>query len=154
MNFIALLFILGIVLLTAEVLTPGAILGILGALSMLTGCVLSFTEFGMGGGLLATVIALTLLGLALWVEFVILPRTKMGKRMFVHAQVDSTSQAPIGSDALFGHEGEALTTLAPSGYVQVDGRRYEAFSSSGHLEKGSRIRVDSRDNFRLLVSKV
>jgi membrane-bound serine protease (ClpP class) len=51
-----------------------------------------------------------------------------------------------------GRPAEALTTLAPSGYVAVDGRRYEAFCQSGHAAKGATLRVVGVDNFRLIVS--
>jgi membrane-bound serine protease (ClpP class) len=52
-----------------------------------------------------------------------------------------------------GKTAEAVTTLAPSGYVVVDGRRYEAFSQSGHAAKGAILRVVGLDNFRLIVTK-
>jgi membrane-bound serine protease (ClpP class) len=52
-----------------------------------------------------------------------------------------------------GREATALTTLAPSGYVLVDGRRYEAFCQSGLAAKGSVLRVVGTDNFRLIVTK-
>ena len=74
--------------------------------------------------------------------------------MFIHSTVGSTSQEPVGHDSMVGQSGETLTTLAPSGYVSVGGRRYEAFSSSGHLEKGTPVRVTGHDTFRLIVTKV
>jgi membrane-bound ClpP family serine protease len=52
-----------------------------------------------------------------------------------------------------GKPATADTTLAPSGYVLVDGRRYEAFCRSGHVAKGEVLRVIGADNFRLIVSK-
>ena len=38
--------------------------------------------------------------------------------------------------------------------VEIDGRRYEAFSRNGHAEPGDRLRVVGLDNFRLIVSKI
>jgi len=49
--------------------------------------------------------------------------------------------------------GETVTPLAPTGYVSVKGRRYEAFSRSGFLAKGVAVKVTGLDNFRLLVIK-
>ena len=46
MNAILLLFLIGVLLLAGEVFVPGAILGIIGALCMFGGCVLSFSQFG------------------------------------------------------------------------------------------------------------
>ena len=55
--------------------------------------------------------------------------------------------------AVVGKTCEAVTTLAPTGYVRLDGRRYEAFSQSGHVAKGTVLRVVAVDNFRLTVTR-
>jgi membrane-bound serine protease (ClpP class) len=154
MNAIILLFVLGILLLAAEVFTPGMVLGIIGGLSMLVGTILSFTQFGAVTGLVATGTAVVLLGVTVYLELYLLPRTRFGRTMLVQSCNNSTSQAPIGSDAIIGKSAEALTTLAPSGYVSVDGHRYEAFCLSGHAAKGDSLKVTSRDNFRLIVTHI
>jgi membrane-bound ClpP family serine protease len=154
MNAIVLLFSLGIVLLALEVFMPGAVIGVIGGCAMAGGCMVSFSRFGAGSGMLATFIAFALLGAALYAEFVLLPRTRFGRKLFVHATVSSTSQAPLATaEAVVGKSGVALTTLAPSGYVLVEGKRYEAFSQSGHIPKGAALHVVNLDNFRLIVSK-
>lgn len=154
MNAILLLFLIGVLLLAGEVFVPGAILGTIGALCMLVGCVLSFVNFGLAGGLLATGIALVLLGVMLYVELVWLPKTRIGKTMIVQSKVSATSQPPLAElHAVVGKSAEAITPLVPSGYVLVDGRRYEGFSQSGHVPKGSILRVSGLDNFRLILTK-
>ena len=154
MNAILLLFLVGVLLLAGEVFVPGAILGIIGAVCMLVGCGLSFVHFGASGGLLATVVALTLLGAMLYIELVWLPKTRFGKRLIVQSKVDATTQPPLALSAdVVGKDAEAVTPLVPSGYVLVDGRRYEAFSQSGHAAKGATLRVVGLDNFRLIVTK-
>jgi membrane-bound ClpP family serine protease len=153
MTPIILLFAIGVLLLAFEVFLPGAVLGIVGGVAMLGGCVLAFVHFGAAGGLGATLGAVLILGLTLYLEVVLLPRTKFGRNLFVHATVHATSQPPVATDTVVGHTGRALTTLAPSGYVLVEGKRYEAFSRSGHIEKGASLRVVGLDNFRLIVSK-
>lgn len=154
MSAIVLLFLLGIVLLGFEVITPGGILGVLGGLAMLGGCALAFDAFGGTGGTVATLVALALLGLALYVEFGLLPRTRWGRRFFLQQAVDATSQPAVATADVVGKICEAETTLAPSGYVSLDGRRYEAFSRSGHAGKGARLQVVAVDNFRLIVTKL
>jgi membrane-bound ClpP family serine protease len=42
--------------------------------------------------------------------------------------------------------------LSPSGYVRVDGRRYEAFCQSGQAPAGSALEIIGADNFRLIVT--
>jgi membrane-bound ClpP family serine protease len=153
MMAIALLFITGALLLTAEVFLPGAIAGIIGGVALLVGSILAFGEFGLGGGTLATLAALALVGVMLYVELVWLPRTKFGRRMVVEATIDAQSQPPIAGTDVIGQPATALTTLAPSGFVAIAGRRYEAFCRTGHAARGAALTVVGIDNFRLIVSE-
>jgi membrane-bound ClpP family serine protease len=154
MNAILLLFLLGVLLLAGEVFMPGAVLGIIGGAAMLAGCVISFQQYGAAGGALATVVALALLGLTLYLELAWLPKSRFGQKLIVQSASDGTSQpalAPAGE--VIGKPAEAVTTLAPSGYVLVEGRRYEAYCQTGHVDKGAALRVTGLDNFRLIVTK-
>jgi membrane-bound serine protease (ClpP class) len=154
MNAVLLLFLAGIVLLAGEIVTPGVVLGLLGALAMFAGCGLAFARFGVATGGLATLTAVGLLGLTLYLELVWLPKTRFGRKLVVQSASDAVSQPPVAErEAVVGRNAEALTTLAPSGYVAIDGRRYEAFCQSGHAPKGAVLRVVGLDNFRLIVTK-
>ena len=155
MNVIILLFLIGVLLLAGEVFVPGAILGIIGAISMFAGCVVSFGQFGTMGGLLATALAVTLLGAMLYLELVWLPKSRLGKGMVVQSTVAATSQPPLAEmSAVIGKTAEAVTPLVPSGYVTVEGRRYEGFCQAGHVAKGTTLRVTGLDNFRLILNKL
>jgi membrane-bound serine protease (ClpP class) len=155
MNAIILLFVAGVALLAAEIFLPGIIAGVIGAMCMVAGCIISFVQFGPGGGAFATVVALGLLGLTLYLELAWLPRTAFGKRLVVQAKVDAVSQPPLANPGeVIGKTAEAVTTLAPSGYVLVEGRRYEAFCRSGHVPKGTALRVVGLDNFRIIVTQL
>ena len=152
MSAIILLFLTGVVLLGFEVFVPGAILGLAGGALLVVGCVLAFMDFGPTGGGLAVAAALALVGLLLWFEFKILPKTTLGRRLFLRGELTATSQPPVAVEAeVVGREAEALTALAPTGYVSVDGRRYEAFCRSGFIDKGARLTVVGLDTFRLIV---
>ena len=83
-----------------------------------------------------------------------MPKTKVGRKMFLHRTVEAISQPPIAEpETVVGKDCESLTMLAPSGYVLLEGRRYEAFSQSGLVPKGVSLRVTGVDNFRLIVNK-
>lgn len=154
MTGIVLLFALALVLFFFEVFVPGAVLGILGGILMAIGCGLAFYEFGLNGGAIATALALFLVGLMLYIELILLPKTRFGKRLFLDTAVSATSQPPPAQPTdVVGLSGEALTTLAPGGFVLVAGRKYEAASQSGLLPKGAAVKVTGLDNFRLIVSK-
>ena len=153
MTFLILLFVIGILLLVAEVIVPGGILGTIGGLMMFAGCALAFMNYGSGWGMIAVLVALVLGGLAIYLELAWLPKTKWGKRAFLHAEVAGVSAA-FGEDArsLVGKTAEAVTMLSPSGYILVDGRRYEAFCQSGQVPAGSPLEIIGADNFRLIVT--
>jgi len=155
MNAIVLLFLLGVLLLAGEIFLPGVIFGILGGVAMFGGCLISFQKFGTTGGTAATGLALALLVLTLYLELVWLPRTRFGKKLVVQSASDAQSQPPLARpEEVLGQTAEAVTTLAPSGYVTVAGRRYEAFCQTGLADKGSSLRVTGLDNFRLIVTKL
>ena len=153
MTLIVLLFLIGVVFIAVEVIIPGGILGAIGGLLMFSGCVVAFSTHGTWGGILALAAALLLGGLALFLEFRILPKTAIGKRAFLTSEVTGVSAA-LGKDALdlVGHPAEALTMLSPSGYVRVNGERYEAFCQSGQVPAGAMLDIVGADNFRLIVS--
>ena len=154
MTLLILLFAIGILLIGSEVIVPGGILGSLGGLSMFAGCVVAFMEFGSLGGLVAVLTALAFAGVALFLEFKFLPKTKWGKRAFLTKEITAVSAA-FGDEAreLIGKSAEALTLLSPSGYVRVDGQQYEAFCQSGQAPLGCTLEVIGADNFRLIVTQ-
>jgi membrane-bound ClpP family serine protease len=154
MTLIILLFSLGILLLAVEVIVPGAILGSLGGLFMFGGCIMAFIEFGTLGGICAVAVAVVLAGLAFFLEFRVLPRTRIGKRAFLTSQITGVSAA-FGDEAraFIGKPAEALTMLSPSGYIRVEGKRYEAFCQSGQAPAGAMLEVIGADSFRLIVSQ-
>ena len=153
MTLIILLFSIGILFIAVEVIVPGAILGSIGGLLMFAGCVMAFIDYGALGGAIAVLIAFSIAGVALFLEFHYLPRTRFGKRAFLRAEITAVSAA-FGSEAreLIGKSAQAITMLSPSGYVLVDGQRYEAFCQSGQAPVGTALEVTDADNFRLIVS--
>ncbi|HZP59853.1 MAG TPA: NfeD family protein [Opitutaceae bacterium] len=154
MSSILLLFLLALVFLFFEVFTPGPIFGILGALTLVGGVTVASVDYGASGGLTAAVSALAAVGATLYAELVWLPKTRFARKLSITAVSDATSQPPLAHpDEVVGRPAEALTTLAPSGYVLVEGRRYEAFCQNGHAPRGTPLRVTGLDNFRLIVTK-
>ena len=153
MTSILLLFLLGVALLAADVFVSSFILAICGGAAMLGGCGLAYGRFGVlaAGG--AAVVALVLLAGTIYLELVVLPRSRFGRGLVVQS-TSGTAGALVASPDIVGKAAEAVTTLAPSGYVLVEGRRYEAFSQSGHIPRGAPLRVVGLDNFRVIVSKV
>lgn len=153
MTWIVVLFAAGVLLLTAEVIVPGAILGIVGAIALLGGVLLAFDGYGMNGGLMALVTASMLVGVALYLEFVLLPRSRLAKALSMTDTVAGTSQPALADRAVIGKHAIAVTPLVPSGVVECEGKRFEAFARSGHARAGEQLEIVDLDNFRLVVTK-
>ncbi len=153
MTLIALLFAAGVLLLALEVVVPGAILGIIGGIALLVGVVVAFNQYGFDGGAIATGVAAGLVAATLYLEFVLLPRSRLTKAFSMTATVAGQSQPAVAERAIIGQRVIAVTPLTPSGVVELDGRRYEAFARSGHAAVGAQLEVIDLDNFRLIVSK-
>lgn len=91
----------------------------------------------------------------LYFEFVVLPKSRLAKQFSMTETVAGRSQPEVADRAaVVGAEAAAVTTLAPSGYVEVDGRRYEAYCQSGHVVAGTRLRIVDVDTFRLVVTQI
>lgn len=154
MSVILALYLVAMVFLFLEVFTPGPLFGILGGITLMIGIVVAFHYYGLMGGLLAVLGGMAASGATLYAELVWLPKTRFARKFSLAETSGSVSHPlPAKVEEVVGKEAEALTILAPSGYVMVAGKRYEAFSQSGHMEKGARMRVVGLDNFRLIVSK-
>lgn len=154
MSIIVGLVILGLALIMLEIFIPGGIVGIFGGISLLAAVGFAYESYGMEGAIIVFGIGLIGLVACLWFEFKILPKTPAGKKFFLQNHVEGKSQPDVGSDDMIGKEGETATALSPSGYVIVEGRKLEAFSRSGFLEKGESVKIDSYDQFKVTVSKI
>ena len=155
MTTVAVLFIAGVLLVAVEILVPGAILGILGGFCLLGGVIAAFLQLGPVGGAVATGVALAIGAVTLYLEFVVLPKSRLARKFSMTETVSSQSQ-PVVADkaAVVGREAVAVTTLAPGGYVELDGRRYEASCLSGLAVIGARLRIVDVDTFRLVVTQI
>lgn len=155
MMTVVILFVIGLVLVAVEILVPGGILGVLGALCLLGGVVAAFRDFGPLGGSIATGLALLIGAITLYFEFVVLPKTGLARKFTMAETVSGRSQPEVADRmAVVGREAVAVTLMAPSGYVAVDGRRYEAFCQSGQAPIGAHLRIVDVDNFRLVVTQI
>jgi membrane-bound serine protease (ClpP class) len=145
------LVIAGLVLIAAEFFLPTMVIGFLGAVVSFAGIYLS-AEAGWVTCLVYTIVFLLALGL----EFVafrrLLPATAAGRAMTNQARNAAAAVPAAAGFALYvGKAGRALTVLAPSGTVEIDGQRLEAFSADGFVERGAPVLVTEADAGRVTV---
>ncbi|MBC7981388.1 MAG: serine protease [Armatimonadetes bacterium] len=152
MSLIILLFSIGILLLAAEVMVPGGILGSAGGLLLFAACILAFINLGNSAGLIAVAVTILATILVLYIQLKLVPQTRFGKKFFLARQITGVATA-IGDQArdLIGKSAEAVTVLSPSGYVSIEGKRYEAFSESGQVASGTTLEVVGANHFQIIV---
>lgn len=154
MSLIVGLMVLGVALIMIEIFVPGGVVGAIGGICLLVAVGMSYRHYGTEGAIIAFLIACAFSVGCLVFELKVLPKTPMGRRFFLTQQISGTSQGAQAELSAVGREGVALTALSPSGYVLVDGQRLEAYSRSGFLDKGEKVRVDSIETFKVTVSKI
>lgn len=153
MTIIIGLILLGLMLISFEVIVPGGILGVLGGVAIIGACVLSFKEYGTGGAIGIFIGSIVVTGIMLALELKYLPKTRLGQRMFLKDSINDKSTQDLGTDEIIGKEGKVLTELVPTGRIEIEGKQYEGFSKDGLIREGEAIKVIGRDNFRIIVKK-
>ena len=104
-------FVLGVLALMLEVLVlPGGIVGIIGALFVIAGVVLSYVHFGLWAGNITLLItAVFIIG-----TVILFLRSKTWKKMALTTEIDSKVNV-LPSELKVGMEGVTISRLAPGG---------------------------------------
>jgi membrane-bound serine protease (ClpP class) len=171
-NWEILMFVVGLILIVLEIfVVPGfGITGISGITLAFSGLVLSmvknvnfsFDEVNSGDLLVAvgTVFfgSIAGIGLAIYLSQKMFS-AEAGR--FSHLslkEVMSLEDGYLGVDPellqLKGKKGIAITTLRPSGKINIDGQIYDAMAASGMIEKGTNIVVTKVETAQLYVEVV
>lgn len=155
MELVIALVALGLAFIFLEVFVPGGILGGLGTVGLIGACIVSYREFGLEMALFTFAGSAVLVAIVLLVQFkLIIPRTKLGKKLVNEGSIDAKNQyLPENSSSLIEQPGTALTALAPTGLVMCQDQQLEAYSQDGFIEKGTPVIIKGSDNFRILVKK-
>lgn len=146
------LFVVGFLLIAAEVFLPGLIVGTLGLLCLVGSVALVFVHYGSSAGLLAAFVigGLTLTGFLLWLN--LFPRTIVGRRLMLRTQQPPDRTADENR-ALLGESGEAITPLRPSGTARIGGKRVDVTAVGEFLEQGAAVVVVAADGLRVAVRR-
>jgi len=169
-NWEILVFVVGIILIALEVFViPGfGIAGVLGITLVFAGLVLSLignvqfdfapvdTESGVNSLLvvLGAIFGSTLILFALGKR---LNTARIFKPLIL--ATEEGAEAGYDVDAFRGNdllhkEGVAITVLRPSGKIEVDGERYDAYSEAEYIDKGDRVIVLRAKGTALVVQKI
>lgn len=161
-NWEILLFIAGLVLLGVEVFViPGfGVAGISGLVLMFGALVLSAInnivfDFSITDPeQIQSALTRVVFGLLGFIVFALLSAklfadSPLFKKIGLEATLGETEIRTPGG--LVGKEGFCTNDLKPSGYVEIEGKEWEAKSMDGYIQKGTRIRVVGKESWQLLV---
>lgn len=149
-----LLFIAGLMLIAVEFFIPGITLFGIG------GVVAIFTSIFLVLG--ANTQALNLLALSMIIGIVVfilimkrLPSSRLWSKL-VLKDSETDNAGYISSDdyrAFLGREGIAISSLRPSGVIEIDGIKLDVVTDGGFLPKGTNVKVVSISGNRIVVKK-
>jgi len=145
------------VLIVAEICTP--MFGLLALLAVVCaggGVYLCYTIDGVVG-IVATVVALVGLPAYAVAAVRILPRTALGRALFLKRDAARRGEGTPEADELSRFVGKTTTAesvLRPSGTVRIDGKRIVAQAESGMIEKGQKVKVVRATGTNVVVRRV
>jgi membrane-bound serine protease (ClpP class) len=152
--WIVLLLVFGLLLICAEVVLPGAIVGIVGALMVLGSVLLVFVEYGTALGTLYLFVAALLTGLALKLMVRALVKTQLGNIIVLKKDLNESKSYADDRSSLLGKTGEAFTDLRPAGTALLDGQRSDVVTEGLYVSKGKPIQVISVEGARIVVREM
>ena len=148
------LFVIGIALLVVEAFIPGfGIPGIGGISAMLIGIVFAAPDPIRGMKNLGIALVLVIIATPILIYFL----RRFGKfKPFVLSDtiIDKSEKKEENKDIeMLGKKGVALTTLRPSGVVDIDDVRVDAVSQGEYIAPGTQIRVVESKGLSVVVAK-
>lgn len=151
--YIALLIVLGILFLVAElVLLPGVSVGaVLALVSYGTAGYLAFTHYST---LVGAIVVVTIIVLSL-IATVISLRAKTWQRFSLNQKINSSSMPTTPKQEIkIGDRGVTVSRLAPMGKIEIKDKIYEAKSLAAYVDPKREIEVIGFENFSVLVKTV
>ncbi len=153
MTIIIILCIVGILAIIAELVLPGGVIGIAGAISLFVAVGMIFSQYGAAAGLTAS-ICLLIFGVAtmsLWMKnFHRLPITK---KFILHKQVGE-DDALTHLQGIVGKTGKTVTEISPSGHAIIDDEKIDVMTEAGSISKGVTVEVVSTKGPSIFVREV
>lgn len=144
----------GFTLIAAEIFIPGAVLGIVGVLSLMSAAILGFSVFGAKNGMLSAggLLVGGAIFLYLWVKYC--PTSFLGKWFTLQESGKEFKSFDDSMNALAGKSGTAHTDLRPSGIALIEGNKVDVISEAGFISRGAGIKVIQVVGSRVVVRQL
>lgn len=148
------IFIFGCIFIVLEIFIPGfTVTGVIGILGYLTSIILAFSDYKYG--LLAIIISLNLN--VTFIRFMFKKGyTLKGLTHFVlstQSNLKENKEEIDELEKLIGKEAKSISSLGPTGFVMIDGLKYNAISYDGYLDNNLDLKVIAVKGRYLIVDK-
>jgi membrane-bound ClpP family serine protease len=147
---VAAILLIGFLFILAEVLfVPGGILGIVGAIILLYGIYLPYSEGEITGGNITLGLTLLLLVVSLFMSI----RAKTWRRVQLDTSIDSKVKKFEEDKLNVGDTGVASSRLNPMGTVRFGDRYIEVTSFDGFTDEGKEVEVMKITKDKIIVKQ-
>lgn len=149
------LFVTGLLLFVVEGIVPGfGLPGISGIIFVLAGVILAMDSLGVALLSLSVAVIITT------IVTVVLLKLGFRSKIFDHIILSTEHRAEKGylsSDSEYEYlskQGVTLTSLRPTGFVEIDGLRIDALSDEGFIPKDENIQVVRVEGSKIFVRRI
>lgn len=151
METIAVLLVIGVLLMFAEIFLPGGIAGIAGLCCLIAAVIISYVEFGFktGNGVLFGVVAGLIAGTLVWLKY--FPNSRAA-RPFISQRV--IGNLGVERKDLLDKSGVAFTDLRPAGTAIIENQRIDVVTDGQMILKGAAVKVVQVEGMRVVVRAI
>lgn len=144
------LLVLGLLLILFEFYLPGAVVGIIGGVVIITSIFLFAQEHSLLAVIIFILTALVSIGLLIRFALWRIVKAKPGRSIYLHGDQEGYQASTFDSSAI-GKTGVVASDLKPGGYITIDGKQHQAISITGYIPKGEKVIVLSGQEESLIV---
>lgn len=151
----AILFIVGLGLIFAEIFIPGfSIAGIIGIVFLIIGIII--TAKTLSEVLVMVLILLVILGIAFFFVYRSATKGKLSKSLVLSESMNKESgySSTDEFNSMIGKEGITLSILRPSGIAVFDGTKLDVVSEGEYIPNGSKVKIIQVSGPRIVVREV
>ncbi|MEK4699012.1 nodulation protein NfeD [Solibacillus sp. FSL R7-0668] len=149
------LFVIGLILIVAELVVPGGIIGIIGGVLIIGSLLFAGESFVHMAYSILIAMIITGIGMVILMKF-------FGKKLhlfnrLVLRDATTTEEGYVSNTnriELIGKRGQSITPLRPSGTIVLDGERLDVVTEGSYVDGGKTVEVIKVEGSRIVVREI